>query len=124
MKQYYFCNKTKLMELSLNDLGKVIKSIKSDIDKIDIILYTDRLKTETSNMTKRGKEAYIKKLTDNRYNLVRTRGTIESAYREKRLNGITISKKALSFGVYTDVHTPKIRPSASGKLAAISGITL
>lgn len=124
MKQYYFCSRSKLMQLSISNLNEIMKSIKSDIDKIDSVLYTDKLNRETLGMKKKEKENYTQRLVDKRYNLVRARGTIESVYRERRLAGLNISSKALNHGVYTDVHTVNLKPTSRGHWAGLRGITL
>ena len=111
--------------LSLHELEKEIKSVKQQINELDVILYSSNIEAKLALMKKREANRYVNGLTDSRYELVEYRDRLESEYRQKRLDRVEdFNTGVLKFGAYTDVHTPKFKPSGKGHFSAIRGITL
>lgn len=124
MEKYYKLSKDDLKNLPLLELEELLKTVRTNVNNIDNILYTDRLNKETFGMNHYEKERYIENMLKDRDKTVKFRNKVDSAYRTKKLEGTSISKKALNFGVYNDIHTPNFKPSAKGHFAAIRGICL
>lgn len=114
-----------IANLSIEELENELKSVKNQIREVDKILYGPDFEKQLTYMTRREANKFTDELTDKRYRLVIYRDELEGAYRKKKLaQNKDFNKSILKFGAYTDVHTPKIKPSGKGHFSAIKGISL
>lgn len=114
-----------IVNLSIEELESELKSVKNQIKDVDKILYGPDFEKQLAYMTRRESNKFTNELTDKRYRLVKYRDEIEHTYRKKKLEqNKNFNQSVLKFGAYTDVHTPKIKPSGKGYFSAIKGISL
>lgn len=110
---------------SIDQLNHRIKELDSGISHIDSIIYGDKHSEYTKGKSAKWVDSEMQRLADSRYSNVRERQKLYSELRRRKLNASKeFNQKALNFGVYTDIHTPKIVPSAKGRMSAIRGISL
>lgn len=114
-----------IAKMSIEDIEKEFKEVKSRLVEIDYELYDENFDDKISKMKYREASRLINELTDERYRLKSRQGALASELRRRRLNGLQdFNSDVLTFGAYTDVHTPTFKPGAKGHFSALRGITL